>query len=429
MILACLVSLDAAGVCEAQWSAGDGAFPDAVASAVCPAGAFAIANSPNAEGSASAAFDGTNYLVGIQGDQTTHAAVTAQLVSPSGALVGPRISTGRTGGFPFVVFDGTNYLMVWSNEETNLIDPIYGEFVSPSGALVGGPFLISQGAENEEAAGIVFEGTDYLVIYTTGPGGAGSGFTGPLSARFVSKAGTVGNEIVLMSSMGSRFELGIAFNGTNFLVAWWRDVSAPQTFPQNVVEARTVSRTGDLGSVVTVSSLMSPNGNTASVASDGTNFLVVWDPDMGPGPTESISRETHGRVVTGTGGLLGPEFTIAGAPGKYQNPFASYGGGSYLVTWTDMTDRSNMDVSARFVSPSGTPTGSAFAITSCPGTQVISPVVFGGGKFLVAWIDGADPATGSGGDVLGTFVPPLQSGGHGVVPVPSPPVVPVDGRR
>jgi hypothetical protein len=114
MILACLVSLDAAGVCEAQWSAGDGAFPDAVASAVCPAGAFAIANSPNAEGSASAAFDGTNYL------------------------------------------------MVWSNEETNLIDPIYGEFVSPSGALVGGPFLISQGAENEEAAGIVFDGTDYL---------------------------------------------------------------------------------------------------------------------------------------------------------------------------------------------------------------------------------------------------------------------------
>jgi hypothetical protein len=405
-LLACLVSLGGALVCEARRPAGDAARRSAVASAVCPAGAFAIANSSNAEESISAAFDGTNFLVGIQGDQTDHTDVTAQLVSPLGALVGPRISTGRTGGVPYVAFDGTNYLMAWSNEAPNHIDPIYGQFVSPSGSLVGGPFLISQGIDNLNPEGIAFDGTDYLVIYAMGtPGGAGSGSTGPLAARFVTKAGAVGSEIALTSATRSGYVAGIAFNGTSFLVTWWRDLTPTQA----VIEARTVSRTGDLGGVATISSSVSPNGSATSVASDGMNFLVVWDPDMGPGPTESISRETHGRLVTGTGGLLGSEFTIAGAPGKNQYPFASYGGGSYLVTWTDVTDWSNTNIWARFVSPTGTLTGLAFAITTCPGVQLGSPAVFGGGKFLVVWVEGIDPTTFSGGHVFGTFVSPLQS--------------------
>jgi hypothetical protein len=94
----------------------------ATARAQSPGNVFAIANTANGEMSISAAFDGTNYLVAIQGGATHHAAITAQLVSQAGALVGSRISIGRTGGVPWVAFDGTNYLMVWEDDALGAAD-------------------------------------------------------------------------------------------------------------------------------------------------------------------------------------------------------------------------------------------------------------------------------------------------------------------
>src|ERR1035437_8682158 len=63
----------------------------------------------------SAAFSGTNYLVGIQGDPVApvyHDDITAQLISTNGSLIGSRIAIGRTGGVPYVGFDGTNFMLV-----------------------------------------------------------------------------------------------------------------------------------------------------------------------------------------------------------------------------------------------------------------------------------------------------------------------------
>src|ERR1035438_7504325 len=57
----------------------------------------------------SAAFSGTNYLVGIEGDATNSNAITAQLISTNGSLIGSRIAIGGTGGIPYVGFDGTNF--------------------------------------------------------------------------------------------------------------------------------------------------------------------------------------------------------------------------------------------------------------------------------------------------------------------------------
>lgn len=54
------------------------------------------------------AFSGSNFLVGIQGDAVAHDNITAQLISTNGAMIGSRIAIGRTGGIPWVGFDGTN---------------------------------------------------------------------------------------------------------------------------------------------------------------------------------------------------------------------------------------------------------------------------------------------------------------------------------
>ena len=91
---------------------------------------FSIANSASPETSYDIAFDGTNFLVAIEGET-----VGAQLVSPSGELIGSFISTGRIGrssgprldgtgpGFPHVAFDGTNYLLV-GNDMVSIPDHV-----------------------------------------------------------------------------------------------------------------------------------------------------------------------------------------------------------------------------------------------------------------------------------------------------------------
>src|SRR5438552_3012092 len=77
---------------------------------------FPIANPAPGAMSLGAAFDGTNFAVGIQGDAKAHFDVGAQLVSPTGAKVGIPISTHRTGSTPVGAFGGGKYLIAWSDD-------------------------------------------------------------------------------------------------------------------------------------------------------------------------------------------------------------------------------------------------------------------------------------------------------------------------
>jgi len=106
---------------------------------------FEVAVTAGGEGALSAAFDGTNFLIGIQGDASSDHNIVGQQVDSDGHLIGDLISTGRTGGFPFVAFGGGNYLMVWTDDATSPNDDIYGQLVGTSGTLVGSAFPIGGG--------------------------------------------------------------------------------------------------------------------------------------------------------------------------------------------------------------------------------------------------------------------------------------------
>ena len=107
---------------------------------------FPIAVGPDSTLSLSATFDGTNYLVGVQGDTLSPNNMTAQRVSRSGALVGPRISLGRRGALfaagPIGASDGVRSLLVWT-DKAGPDSAVYGRFVEPSGNLPGPSFPIA----------------------------------------------------------------------------------------------------------------------------------------------------------------------------------------------------------------------------------------------------------------------------------------------
>ncbi|MBU1744006.1 MAG: hypothetical protein KJ649_03795, partial [Proteobacteria bacterium] len=376
---------------------------------------YPIATTTGQEFAGSAAFDGTNYLVGIQGDASARNNITAQLVSPSGALVGSRISVGRTGGLPLVAFDGTNYLMVWFDDLVNA-GQLYGVLISPTGAITKPAFPIDLGplSVKRDIGGIAFGGGTYLAVYYKTDSIAGKDI---VYGRMVSTAGVIGNEFRISSGYGSQAMNNVAFDGTNFFVVWNDHAT------NNAVKGRLVSLSGTLvGSEITVKADNSyPNDNPLTVAFAGGKYLVAWTDQVSTAPN---NWDVFGQLVDPDGLLSGGRISISTAPGQQFGPSIAFDGTNYLISWTDMRNDVNgdwacdasegtcMDIRGQLVSQSGALVGSEIIINNDPGNQMGG---FGGqavnGKLFGLVNTGVslvmtDVGSGgvAGGDVYGMFM-------------------------
>jgi hypothetical protein len=246
---------------------------------------FPIATTSGREFGLMAAFDGTNYLVGIQGDQTHHSSITAQMVSQTGELVGPRISMGRTGGLPSVAFDGTNYLLVWQDDATAPNDDIYGQFINICGTRVGSAFPISRarGRQGHECTGTVFGSINYLVTWADerySVAGQGPQYVyGQLVSR---NEGLVGSEIQISAERG-HFPCA-AFDGTNFLVVWVEDSNDTDYYGQFISESGTL-----VGQNFVIESNSLKSDELTCILFDGTRYIVNVQ--------DGISEDARGHYV------------------------------------------------------------------------------------------------------------------------------------
>jgi hypothetical protein len=364
---------------------------------------FPIATTSEGEEAFSAAFDGTNYLVGIQGDATHHAHITAQLVSQSGTLIGSRISMGRTGGAPWVAFDGTNYLVVWQDDATYPNDQLYGVFITKSGSIVNTPFAIDSAAI-KEFGGIAFGGEKYLVVYYKTDTGAGKD---RVYGRLISPSGTVGSEITISTGYGNQGFHTVAFDGTNFFVVWNNHADNTE------VRGRFVSPSGTLGTELSVNANAYPNDNPLTVGFDGTNYLVLWTDEVSTG-----NWDVFGQLVSPTGSLVGGVISVSTASGQQFLPFVVFDGTHYLVTWTDMRNDTNgnwvcdtgegtcWDIYGQYVSKTGALVGPPFVVNNDPGSQLGGIAGFANGKFfgLINTGISASPGHVTWGDVYGILM-------------------------
>jgi hypothetical protein len=125
------------------------------------------------------------------------------------------------------------------------------------------------------------------------------------------------------------------------------------------------------------------------VAWDGAHFLVVWtDSRDGTGNSDIYGARVapDGTILDGTG------IPISTAPGPQFGPAVSWGGGRFLVAWTDgRTTDVYPDVYGTLVSTGGSvssPAGIALSTVGLIETAV--SVASNGSTFLVAWQDGVD---------------------------------------
>lgn len=363
---------------------------------------FPIATTAGNEFGLMAAFDGTNYLVGIQGDEAHHANITAQMISQTGSLVGSRISIGRTGGLPLVAFDGTNYLMVWSDDAHHPNHDIYGQFIGTSGALVGSPFPISTAVGKQEAftlAGIAFDGTNYLVIWTDGRYSRGDEGPRYIYGQIVSKGGSlVGREIRISTEPG-HFP-AIAFDGTNYLVVWVEDTDDTDYYGQFISQSGTL-----VGQNFVIESNNIPSDNPSFILFDGTRYVVNVQ--------DQISPDAWGhyvRFVDKEGNVSPTRITLYEGQ-TFTGCFAfAFDGTNYLVGLSEGWGGPPVTAKGRYYDLDFNPVGDWFTVFETQDSKVFigAFILFDGTRYLavttraVLYTGGEDWFRD--GDVYGVFI-------------------------
>ncbi len=279
---------------------------------------------------------------------------------------------------------GTNYYaMIVSG--TNLV----GQLIGTNGTLIGGQTNIGFNPGFPPAAALAFGQTNYLVAWSDSSVSAGVDMFG----QFVSRSGAkVGSKFNLLSSQGSfgfQYVRALASDGTNF-VAVWQDDNNQNFYGQLITPSGTLSGTAFLidTSPSDNPNPGTPNGNDAAITFGKTNYLVAWM--SGNGSQNADQTYTYAEFISTTG-VAGNPFQISQTVSTDQNPLAlAFDGTNYLAVWpwdpgpeTEM-NVTNWQLYARLVAQSGTLVGSELKLITNR-NDVIPSLAFDGTDYLLTY--------------------------------------------
>lgn len=414
---------------------------------------FAIATNPDTttnldqEMSLGAAFDGTNYLVvvneaikSVSAPSTNKTGyVTAQFISQSGALVGPRISVSQNQGqFSRIAFDGTNYLIIWRRDLNTPTDNtpysvLEGQIISKTGSLVGSKFTIGESptsqASSIEDNSIIFDGTNYFVAWEQRSNRDTCGCA-DIYGQFITPAGTLlGSSIPVSTALHGQRLPGLAFDGTNILSVWvdgrnqsacYTDVHGTHCFESDIYgQFITKSTSGTAGTLsggdflISASSLQ--RDNQLSLAFDGTNYFVLFSEKTtleNACPSGGCKWDIYGQLVTKTGSLSGAKSTITNSTPSHKYTSVVWNGSKYLLTWNENFGTSTSSIKGAYFDTYGASLGPEFTLLSTGNDGRVpfyaTPLLNGSSYLMIVnrATPFADFEAATNADLFGIFVAP-----------------------
>jgi hypothetical protein len=294
---------------------------------------------------------------------------------------------------PSVDSPGSNTLVVWADRRRGGLTNIYGARVSESGKVLDpAGIAISTARDSQLHPQVAFDGVNYLVVWSDNR--AADEQSDVYGAR-VTPTGVVLDRTGIPIATAVRREEeepAVAFDGTNYLVVWsdWRRVSS------DIYGAR-VNQAGTVLDQSGFSISRAPNGQRSpQIAFDGTNYLVVWSDAR----TGGEDYDVVGARVSRDGTVLDPPgLLISKTAGLFVDPVVAYGGGDYLVAWSQAIGLRSQ-ISGKRMSQAGTVRDSTRIRISAAGNQSTPRIAFDGENYLVVWGGGR----GRTADVYGSRV-------------------------
>lgn len=182
---------------------------------VLDTGTFVTPSPAGSESRPNVASDGERSLVVWS---RSSAGVFGRFVNANGQPEGEVVTfaTGQSGG-PNLAFGRENYLVVWFVGVYPSLE-LFGHLVSPGGSIIGDLITVATGPDCHRWADVVFDGTNYLVVWQTGDNETGQ----TLYGQFVATDGSlVGTRFRICDNTSlKRWWPAVAVSDSNFLVAW-----------------------------------------------------------------------------------------------------------------------------------------------------------------------------------------------------------------
>src|SRR5436190_4352640 len=307
-------------------------------------GGIPICTNPGRQTSPRVAFDGEKYLVVWEDDRESTTdyqlyQIYGARVTTSGQVLDPngfRITTNRVTRLgPAVASDGHGFFVAWEDwlRTDGAIADVYGSPVSSDG-VVAKPdgIALVLGAGWQVQPRIASANGEYLVTYRdNGPLGGPDiwGIRVSTAGQLLSSAFRISNS---NDEAGGRY--GLASNGREWFVVWGDNRGSPSGFGYPKIYGTLVRSNGVV---------VSPNGipiatnslyqDRPRIASDGNDFLVVWQESN---DAHAEFTDIYGTKLTGAGAVGAPaRIAVNRGPGVQFNPDVAFASASYLVAWQD----------------------------------------------------------------------------------------------
>jgi len=280
--------------------------------------------------------------------------------------------------FPAAAFDGTNYLVVWEDGRTGTHPDMYGARVSKAGVpLDPDGFAVSMAWNTQERPAVAFDGTNYLVAWQDMRSG-----NFDIYGTRVSKSGAVLDPagMAISTADARQAHPAVAFDGVHYLVVW-------DDQRTNISDDIYGSRVNPSGGVldakgIAVSTAVNRQ-QYPTVTYGGGSYLVAWQDDR------SGFEDIYGSRVTASGSVLNPSgIPICRAANNQAYPAAGYDGTNYIAVWQDFRAGYYFDIYGARIGVSGTVLDTAGISISTAGNDQLAPAVaYDGTNYMVFWQD------------------------------------------
>ncbi|HEX7401951.1 MAG TPA: dockerin type I repeat-containing protein, partial [candidate division Zixibacteria bacterium] len=267
-------------------------------------------------------------------------------------------------------WNGSSFLAVWEEKHD-----IYGARIDRFGNLLNSNSLkISTAEEEQDAPDVASGGEDFMAVWEDYRNGDFD-----IYASRIDSGGLVLDSTgfpILVDPSSDQRNPKIAFDGTNFIVVWNQVLDSLGTMFK--IEGKRIARDGGLIDLQPISITSGDKQRYADASFGGGKYLVAW--------SDENFWDIYGTFVD-TGGTVSPSFSIRTASGLQQNPVVASDGENFLVVWEDFgTHWPDAHILGTRISSDGQvldPGGIEIAMTY--DTEEHPSVTFDGRNYLVSW--------------------------------------------
>jgi hypothetical protein len=269
--------------------------------------------------------------------------VTSTFYSPGNEdVIAHFIPAGAAAGPPQIVEPGTNaqtapeaafgsdmYLVAWQDNRNTVTsnDDIFGRFLAKNGRPIGGAFPIGVGRADQSSPAVAAAGDRFLVAWRD----EADDITGDnIKAALIANQQVI-RQISICTETNSQRAPAVASNGKDFLVVW-RDARSDaddEVYGMHVSADGIVSGPANGFPITTAID----DQQAPAVASNGTNYLVVWRDDRNN--VTGYGNDIYGAIVEPGATNLPMNFEICTVVTDQRGPAVASNGSGYFVVWRD----------------------------------------------------------------------------------------------